>query len=120
MKIMASSNNGYTTDISDFGMREIKELRDILDAWLSHGLPDDFYADGVVPAFNRNSGSVFLTNSEYQVAMLTDDGTLESWYFTPYAGHEGFLEDLVDDYYNNPEDWDEEDIEYLRDLGADV
>lgn len=118
-RVMASSNDPTTTNLADFGMREIAELRDILTAWLDYGLPDDFYEDGVTPMLNRNSGNVFLTNSDYQVAMLAD-GRLESWYFTPYAGHEGFLEDLVDDYRSYPDNWDEEDIEYLRDLGADI
>ena len=89
--VMASSNDPTTTNLADFGMREIEELRDILTAWLDHGLPDDFYEEDVVPMFNRNSGNVFLTNSDYQVAMLAD-GKLESWYYTPYSGYEGFLQ----------------------------
>mgnify|MGYP003516290111 CR=1 FL=1 len=117
--VMASSNDPTTTNLADFGMREIEELRDILTAWLDHGLPDDFYEEDVVPMFNRNSGTVFLTNRDYQVAMLAD-GKLESWYYTPYSGYEGFLDDLVDMYNEDPESWDEEDIEYLRDLGADI
>lgn len=116
---MASSGDPTTTNLAAFGMSEIAELRDILTAWLDYGLPDDFYEDGVTPMLNRNSGNVFLTNSDYQVAMLAD-GRLESWYFTPYSGHEGFLEDLVDDYRSYPDNWDEEDIEYLRELGADI
>ena len=104
--------NGYTEDLSDFGMREIEELRDILDAWIKYGLPDDFWDDKVKPAFNTNSGNVFLTNSEYQVAMRAD-GKLESWYFTPYDGYEGFYEDLVDEADDS---WNSEDIEYLRDI----
>ena len=117
--VMASSNDPTTTNLADFGMREIEELRDILTAWLDHGLPDDFYEDNVVPMFNRNSGNVFLTNSDYQVAMLAGD-RLESWYNTPYSGYEGFLDDLVAMYNEDPESWDEEDIEYLRELGANV
>lgn len=69
--------------------------------------------------FNRNSESVFLTNSDYQVCMVAD-GKLESWYTTPYSGYEGFLDDLVQEYIDDPDSWDEEDVEYLRDLGADV
>ena len=117
--INASSNDPLTYNLADFGARERHELIELLTAWENSGLPDDFYDDGVVPAFNRNSGSVFLTNSDYQVAMVVD-GKLESWYFTPYAGHEGFLDDLVQEYLDDPDSWDEEDVEYLRDLGADV
>lgn len=119
--INASSNDPVTTDLADFGARERHELIELLQAWESDGLPDDFYDEGVVPAFNRNSGSVFLTNREYQSALINPEtGILESWYFTPYSRYEGFLDDLVYDYKNNPDGWDEEDIEFLRDLGADV
>ena len=104
--------DAYTEDLSDFGMREIEELRDILDAWLKNGLPDDFEYSGVKPAFNRSSGYVFLVNDEYQVCMEVD-GKLESFYTTPYSGYEGFYEDLLDEA---DESWDEEDLEYLRDL----
>lgn len=104
--------DAYTEDLSDFGMREIRELKDILDAWLNNGLPDDFEYSGVKPAFNRNSGYVFLVNDEYQVCMEVD-GKLESFYTTPYSGYEGFYEELLDEA---DESWDEEDLEYLRDL----
>lgn len=110
--IMASSNDPVTYDLSEFGMREIQELRDLLDAWLSSGLPDDFYDDEVRPAFNRSSGYVFLTNSEYD-ACIEVDGRLEMWYNTPYYGYEGTYEDLMEDV---DEGWDSEDIEYVRDI----
>ena len=59
-----------------------------------------------------NSGYVFLTNCDYQVAMLVGD-RLESHYCTPYNGHEGFIEDLVDDIDNS---WNDEDIEFVMDI----
>lgn len=115
-KIMAASGyDPYTENLADFGMREIEELRDILDAWLDSGLPDDFYDDGVRPALNRNSGYVFLTNSDYQVCMVAD-GKLESFYTTPYSGIEGFYEDLVDELKINVNDIDPEDVEFIKDL----
>lgn len=104
--------DAYTEDLSDFGMREIEELKDILDAWLNNGLPDDFEYSGVKPAFNRSSGYVFLVNDEYQVCMEVD-GTLESFYTTPYSGYEGFYEDLLDEADDS---WNYEDLEYLRDI----
>ncbi|MCM1008210.1 MAG: hypothetical protein NC485_09825 [Ruminococcus flavefaciens] len=61
-----------TTNLADFGARERHELIEILQAWESSGLPDDFYDDEVVLMFNRDSGYVFLTNSEYQVCMVAD------------------------------------------------
>lgn len=112
-KIMASQDY-YTENLADFGYREYEELKRILDAWFNgNGLPDDFDGDGVRPAFNRSSGNVFLVNDEYQVCVVTSDGTLESWYNTPYSGYEGTYEDLL---YEVDDSWEEEDIEYLRDL----
>lgn len=102
-----------TRDLSKFGYRELEMLRDLLTAMLENGLPDDFYDEGVTAEFNPNSGYVFLTNAAGDVAMLTSGGTLESWYFTPYDGHEGFLDDLLDEV---DEDWDVGDLEYLVDI----
>jgi hypothetical protein len=82
-----------TTDLSKFGYKEWEELRKIVDAMLDHGLPKDFERDGLHPMFNMNSGNVFLTNSEYQVAMLNGE-KLESFYSCPECGHEGFLEEI--------------------------
>ena len=107
--------NAYTENLADFGMREIGELRDILDAWLNSGLPDDFYDEGVKPAFNMDSGYVFLTNDEYQVCMEVD-GKLESFYTSPYYGTEGFYEDLLDEADSWDADNADEDLEWLRDI----
>src|ERR1700688_4690349 len=82
-----------TTDLSKFGARERMMLVEIFTAWDKNGLPKDFYEDEVVPWFNCNSGNVFLSNSEYQVAMMNSDN-LESFYYCPQCGHEGFIEDM--------------------------
>lgn len=89
-------NMSTTTDLSKFGFREIEMLRDILDAWVKHGLPEDFSGEGVHPMFNLNSGNVFLTNSEFEVCMESD-GVLESFYSCPECGHEGFAHEMRDD-----------------------
>jgi len=81
-----------TTNMADFGSRERYELIKLLTAWDSFGLPEDFYGEEVVPMFNRNSGHVFLINSEYQTAMMNGD-RLEMWHNCPNCGHEGFAED---------------------------
>jgi hypothetical protein len=79
---------GMTTiDLAKFGFREIEMLRDILDAWVKHGLPEDFSGEGVHPMFNMNSGNVFLKNEDYQVAMLDGGDKLESFYSFPECGH---------------------------------
>lgn len=102
-----------TTDLSEFGYREIEIVRDLLDKWVNDSLPEDFEYDGVTVMFNTSSGNVFLTNSEYQVAMINPDtDKLESFYITPYEGREGFITDLVKEY----EGMHPEDQEYIRDI----
>lgn len=96
-----------TTDLSDFGFREIEMARDLLDAWVKNGLPDDFNSLGVTVMLNRNSGNVFLTNEGYQVATMNGD-TLESFYSSPYEGLEGFFDELLEEYkdmYHGDQEW---------------
>lgn len=105
-----TNNSPYTENLADFGVRERRMLAEIL----SLPLPDAFYDSGVKPAFNRNSGFVFLVNDDYQCAMLNDDtGKLEMFHSTPYEGHEGFLRDLVQEF--TPDDLHRDDVEYIRD-----
>lgn len=101
----------YTEDLSEFGFRELNEAGKLLTA-IKNGLPDDFYDDGIKVGFNKNSGYVFLTNSDYQVAMLDDDEKLYSFYSTPYEGREGSYEELIEEY----DDMHPEDQEYMNDL----
>lgn len=81
-----------TTNLADFGARERGLLIDLLQAWEDQGLPEEFYEQDMQPMMNRNSGHVFLTNSEYQVAMMNGD-KLEMWCHCGNCGHEGFAED---------------------------
>lgn len=82
-----------TTDLSKFGNTELEEVETLLHAKRTQGLPEDFNNDGIVPMFNMNSGYVFLTNNDCQVAMMNGD-KLESFYSCPECGHEGFKEDM--------------------------
>ena len=61
--------------------------------------------------FNTHSGYVFLSNSDYQVA-IEEEGKLVSFYTTPYEGREGTLEELLEEY----EDMHPEDKEYIDEL----
>jgi len=102
--------NYYTENLADFGYREIRMLRDILNAWVENGLPDNFDHEGVKPAMNMSSGFVFLVNGDYQVAMMNGDN-LEEFYNLPYSGKEGFLSDIANE--NDPDDLHAEDVEYV-------
>lgn len=82
-----------TSDLSRFGSRERKMAADLLLALNDHGAPPDFDDDGITVSMNTRSGFVFLTNAEYQVAML-NGGKLESFYSCPECGHEGFADEM--------------------------
>jgi hypothetical protein len=100
-----------TTDLSKFGWREWDLLRTLINAMCEQGLPEDFANDEVHPMFNMDSGNVFLTNSECQVAMMNGD-KLESFYSCPYCGHEGFKDEIAHDYK------DSECADYVKELVA--
>lgn len=104
---MTKHNEVYTEDLADFGARERKMAAELL----AQPLPDGFSDDGVKLAMNRNSGYVFLVNSDYQCAMMNGD-ELQIHHSTPYHGHEGFLTDLLDKH--SPDDLNSDDVEYLR------
>lgn len=82
-----------TADLSKFGYRERKLAEELLKAWREQGLPEDFYNEEVKISFNTHSGYVFLTNEDYQVAMMNGD-TLESFYTDFETGEEGFKDEL--------------------------
>lgn len=106
--------NVYTENLNDIMAcyTERKELLAILQAWDKDGLPSDFYEEGVKVAMNRNSGYVFLVNDDYQCAMMNGD-KLESFYSSPYDGHEGFLDELLEMVDDS---WHQDDIDWLNDI----
>jgi hypothetical protein len=87
-----------TTDLAEFGFRELHEAGNLLKAYASKGL-DGFEHNEVRVMFNKNSGNVFLTNSEYQVAMMNGND-LELFYSCPECGHEGFKDEINHDEYS--------------------
>lgn len=110
--------NVYTENLNDIisNSRERELAIELLQAWGEQRLPSDFYEEGVKVAFNRNSGYVFLVNEEYQSAMMNGD-KLESFYSSPYNGHEGFIEELIEMV---DDDWHEDDIEWLNDIKSNL
>lgn len=106
---MKDINAIYTENLADFGSRERAMAAELLAA----GLPAGFNDDDVKLAFNRDSGNVFLVNSDCQVAMMNGD-SIEQFYSTPYACLEGFICDLLVE--NDPNDINSEDAEYILDV----
>lgn len=86
--------NMVTDNLTDFGFRELDMAGDLLKAFKSK--KDDtkhFGDDGVHVTFNRNSGCVFLSDVDYNVAMMNGE-RLEDFFSCPQCGHEGFLEEM--------------------------
>ncbi len=82
-----------TTDLSDFGFRELRLAAELLTAYC-RSLPE-FLTDGVQVMMNRHSGYVFLTDEDFNVAMMNGD-RLEQFYSCPDCGAEGFAQELPD------------------------
>ena len=99
-----------TTNLSDFGYKELELLEKLLCAMRTQGLPADFDDNEVTPVMNQCSGDVFLSNSEYQVAMMNGD-KLES-YYTLSSGEEGFAAELHERFENGCID-NQSDLEQL-------
>lgn len=68
---------------------------ELLKASREQGFPDDFDDNETTIMMNMNSGNVFFTNADYQVAMMNGD-KLELFYSCPQCGNEGF--DDKDEY----------------------
>lgn len=83
-------------DFSKFGHRERKMAEQLLHAWNEQELPEDFHEDEVSIIMNTHSGNVFLTNSDFQVAMMNGD-KLESFYTDFETGEEGFKNELSEE-----------------------
>lgn len=104
-----------TTNLADFGYRELDMAADLLKEWANGNLPENFYQEDIQLMMNTYSGNVFLTNIDYQVVMM-DGSSLEEFFTTPFDCHEGFKSDLQLYYEQNPDDWCPEDIAYLQSL----
>ena len=99
-----------TTDLARFGFRELKMAAELLTAYCDN--PPDWLADGVHLMMNTHSGYVFLTDEDYNVAMM-NGGKLDAFVSTPYHGHEGFIDDLTEQY--SPHDLNSDDVEFVCD-----
>lgn len=101
--------------LANFGERELELAADLLRSYARAGqhrdgkqynaLPESWCDDGVKLAVNPNSGFVFLSNEESQALVDTDDG-VAMWYFTPYYGVEGTLEEVADVFIGDVTDAD--------------
>jgi hypothetical protein len=106
-----------TTNLAEFGNIEREEAGNLLTAYSrNRNVCPYFENTGVQVMMNTYSGNVFLTDENFNVLMLNGDN-LEGFYNSPYSGHEGFFEELVDEWN---ESWDEEDSKWLYQLAKDL
>ena len=106
-----------TTNLAEFGNIEREEAGKLLTAYSRNPNVCPYFEDnGVQVMMNTYSGNVFLTDENYNVLMLNGD-KLEGFYNSPYEGHEGFFEELVEEWN---EDWHKEDSEWLYQLAKDL
>lgn len=106
-----------TTNLSDFGYRELDMAADLLKEYANGKNSCPYFSDnGVQLMMNQNSGNVFLTDNDCNVLMMNGD-SLEGFYHSPYEGHEGFFDDLINSY---DDQWHEEDKEWLQRLAKDL
>lgn len=106
-----------TTNLSEFGYRELDMAADLLKAYANgkHNCP--YFSDnGVQVMMNTSSGNVFLTDEDCNVLMM-NGSELEGFYVSPYSGHEGFFDDLVNNW---DESWHNEDGDWLKQLASDL
>ncbi len=103
-----------TTNLANFGYAGIKQLRDLLTAYMEIS---NFDRPEITSfALNKNSGYVWLQTEEYECWML-HDGVLKQHLSSPYSGHEGFYCDLVDyATLTDKDSWMVEDLEWLLEL----
>ena len=88
-----------TADLSRFGHRERVMAEELLRAWRVQGLPNGFANEEVTVNLNTHSGYVFLSNEDYDVAMMNGDN-LESYFCDFETGEEGFFEELSEESRN--------------------
>ena len=98
-----------TSDLSDFGFRELELGATLLRAYCDD--PPCWLSEGVHRMMNKHSGFVFLTDDECNVAMMNGD-RLNAWLFTPHDGHEGFVCELAAEFA--PTDLHSDDAEFIR------
>ena len=88
-------NNSVIQDFSEFGYLEKEEAQKLLAAYGTHKDHTKHLGQGVEVWFNKFSGFVFLSDEDYNVAMLNIDDILEDFYVCPNCGHEDTASDFL-------------------------
>ena len=95
-----------TNDLSKFGQRELAEAGELLSTLKTVRDDTKFLGDGVQVFFNSNSGYVFLTDEDYNTAVM-EGHNLVDFINCPECGNEGTLSefdttsDCCKEYHND-------------------
>lgn len=92
-----------TSDLTEFGYRELDMAADLLKAYANNKNTVDF-GDNVNVFMNKNSGYVFLSDEDGKTGVLEDDEVVE-FYSCGQCGNEGTQSD------SEEEGWDFEKFE---------
>lgn len=103
-------NKIITKDYSEFGHREKEMARDLLQAYGTNDDKTEYLGQGVEVYFNLHSGYVFLSDEDYNVAIM-NGSTLEDFIHCPDCGGEGVASEFAED------NTDECCQEYANDMG---
>ena len=60
-----------TTNLTDFGYRELDMAADLLKAYANGEVPDEFDPEGVTLMMNQNSGNVFF--NKRRISSVNDE-----------------------------------------------
>jgi hypothetical protein len=83
-----------TTDLSLFGYRELQMAIELLKAFKEVKTEIDFLGDGIKLMMNTSSGNVFLTDDDFNVAMMNGE-KIQQWLTCSNCGKEDFKEELT-------------------------
>lgn len=102
--------NIVTSDISKFGQRERELAKKLLSVY---GTKDDrtkHLGDGIQVFMNRDSGYVFLSDEDYNVALLNGN-KLEDFHSCPNCGNESVASQFRNDF---------DDVECCKEYADDL
>jgi hypothetical protein len=85
--------NIVTSDLSEFGYRELKIAGQLLSTLKTDKDKTRFIDEGLTVFFNKKSGYVFLSDENFNVAMMNGD-ILEDFINCPDCGNEALVSEF--------------------------
>ena len=82
-------------DLSKFGQRELKIAGELLTAYKSKNDDTTLLDENITVNFNQNSGYVFLSDDNYNVAVMEDE-KLVDFLSCGNCGHEGTKSEFLE------------------------